>query len=311
MNFDTQDLPYVTAICPSFHRSKLLANALACFLAQDYPEDHRQLIILDDGNDFADNQGQYLRSPALISMGWHLFSAENRYPSLTEKFNAAAKHVKGQIILVWEDDDLYTQNHITNHVLAMTAVAGKHPASNYNRPWLDNGVYNKAIDWVNPIPELRPQDVDWGDFSCYSKPSSVMSDYTGQIRTENATGRFHASIGFTRYLFDKVGGWPNTKRADFDQQFMSILAQNATAIADPCEIGPPSYCFRFGSTGHYHGQSFMKSPADENWMDRIPRRPGNRSLMLYPQMDDQTKSIYSQMNAAKPNMNADQIPATV
>ncbi len=40
----------------------------------------------------------------------------------------------------------------------------------------------------------------------WSKPSTVLSDYTGQIEEEDATGRFHTSMAFTRQAFEQVGG---------------------------------------------------------------------------------------------------------
>jgi hypothetical protein len=54
----------------------------------------------------------------------------------------------------------------------------------------------------------------------WSKPSKVLSDYTGQIQEEDATGRFHASLAFTRQAFEQVDGWPLTLRGDFDQQLI-------------------------------------------------------------------------------------------
>ena len=43
----------------------------------------------------------------------------------------------------------------------------------------------------------------------------------GTIQEEDATGRFHASLAFTRQAFEQVGGWPLTLRGDFDQQLIA------------------------------------------------------------------------------------------
>jgi hypothetical protein len=51
----------------------------------------------------------------------------------------------------------------------------------------------------------------------WSKPSFVLSSYTGRLEQEDATGRFHASLAFRREIFDRIGGWPLTKRGDFDK----------------------------------------------------------------------------------------------
>lgn len=241
------DLPRVSALCPSFHRPKLLANALACWMAQDY-DGPRELIIVDDGNDFADQEGP----------NWRLVSVADRFKSLPEKFNYAASLATGDVLMVWEDDDVYLSTAISSHVAALQS------------------------DWSFPV-------------GGYSKPSKVLSTYPGHVVTEGAAGRFHASIAFTRQTFDQIGGWPLTKRADFDQQFMSLLAGAVRGeTVDPCQFAPPSYCFRYGSTGMYHGQHFMTDgPDGTEWYDRVPHQPGNRDLILHPEFDDETRAIYA------------------
>jgi hypothetical protein len=98
----------------------------------------------------------------------------------------------------------------------------------------------------------------------WSKPSKVLSDYAGQIQQEDATGRFQASLAFTRQAFEQVGGWPLTLRGDLDQQLIARLYAIGVA-GDPCEFADPSYIFRWGSTGAYHGQALMRGPDDETW----------------------------------------------
>jgi len=246
------ELPFVACLCPTFHRPKLLANALACFLAQDYPADRRGLMILDDGLDFASTDNR--THPG----GWEIISSDFRFPTLPEKFNAAANLARGcwpktEIFVVWEDDDIYLPHHISAHVNAMLTT-GAH----------------------------------------YSKPSTVLSTYPGHVVAENATGRFHASLAFSTTAFNRVGGWPATRRADFDQQLIYNLTRSESpVIVDPCLSAPPSYCFRYGSTQAYHGQHFMQSPDDEGWYDRVPRQPGNRDLILAPEFDDETKAVYA------------------
>jgi hypothetical protein len=96
----------------------------------------------------------------------------------------------------------------------------------------------------------------------WSKPSKVLSDYTGQIEEEDATGRFHASLAFTRQAFENVSGWPLTPRGDFDQQLIARL-NGLSPVADPCTFASPSYVFRWSSTGAYHGQAMMSGPENE------------------------------------------------
>lgn len=238
-------LPFVSCLCPTFHRPKLLANALACYLAQDWPADRRELIILDDGNDF---------ETADLPDNVRIISTTERFASLPEKFNAAAGMTRpeSRVFFVWEDDDIYLPHHISTHLRAKVAMQAD-----------------------------------------YSKASRVLSTYPGHVVTEGAEGRFHAEIAFNRDLFERVGGWPLTKRADFDQQFLSRLQKACYGRADTANFGPPSYCFRYGSTHAYHGQHFMQSPDDEGWYDRVPRQPGKRDQILTPAFDDETKAVYA------------------
>ena len=141
----SSELPFVSCLCPTYQRPESLENSIACFLAQDYPPDRRELIVLDDASELQNKIGD----------GWQIISIPRRFRSLPEKFNALAGLAQGEILVVWEDDDMYMPHHINNHVIAMEGNLG-------------------------------------------SKPLKVLSDYTGKLQEEVATGRFHASLAFTR-----------------------------------------------------------------------------------------------------------------
>ncbi len=181
----SRDLPFVSCLCPTYLRPKLLENSIACFLSQDYPAERRELVILDDAGQLAPQSGD----------AWEVISVARRFRSLPEKFNALAGLARGDVLVVWEDDDIYLPWHITAHVEAL-AHGG------------------------------------------FSKPSRVVSLYTGTPQEEDATGRFHASIAFTREAFDAAGGWPLMKRGDFDQQFLARLSRSSVTV-DPCRTHPP------------------------------------------------------------------------
>jgi hypothetical protein len=218
----SNELPFVSCLCPTYRRPKLLENSIACFVAQDYPADRRELIIIDDAGELQNQTGE----------GWQILSIPRRFRSLSEKFNALAGLAQGEILVVWEDDDIYLPHHISGHVAAMEGHV-------------------------------------------WSKPSKVLSDYTGQIQEEDAAGRFHASLAFTRLAFEQVGGWPLTLRGDFDQQLSSRLNAVGTP-GDPCKFTDPAYVFRWESTGAYHGQALMRGPEDEGWYQRAESAKGTR-----------------------------------
>jgi hypothetical protein len=237
------ELPFVSCLCPTYRRPKLLENSIACFLAQDYPAERRELIVLDDAGELQNQTGE----------GWQIISIARRFRSLPEKFNALAGLARGEILVVWEDDDIYLPHHISSHVAAMSG-------------------------------------------HLWSKPSKVLSDYTGEVQEEDASGRFHASIAMTRQAFEQCSGWPLTLRGDFDQQLISRL-NDIGAPGDPCTVNRPGYMFRWASTVAYHGQALMRGPEDEEWYERV-RGIGTHSCRSYdgnrrrldPHFDNQTSA---------------------
>jgi len=101
-----------------------------------------------------------------------------------------------------------------------------------------------------------------------SYPSLVWSTYTGKMEKESSGGRFWASLAIRTLEFSRLGGFVDTKRADFDQQSLGHW-RRSTSCGDPCEIGEPTYVFRWGDTGCPHSQFQMRSPDDTEWYDRL------------------------------------------
>lgn len=124
----------------------------------------------------------------------------------------------------------------------------------------------------------------------FSKPQRVFSDYTGRLEVENASGRFHSCMAFRRELIARIDGWPNTKRADFDQTLISALTRNAVGVADPWPDGMPQFCYRWRSDAA-HCQWTMRSPADEEWwgVNEHVYKPVDHVGTLIAKMDDKTR----------------------
>jgi hypothetical protein len=122
----------------------------------------------------------------------------------------------------------------------------------------------------------------------------VLSLYTGTLQEEDANGRIHASIAFTREAFDAAGGWPLTKRGDFDQQLLARLSRSSATV-DPCQTHPPSYVFRWGSTDEYHGQALMRGAEDEEWYGRIPDELFSKTI-LQVLFDPESASVFDRLD---------------
>ena len=232
--------PFISCLCPTWRRPDLLANAIACFEAQDYPADRCELIILDDAGQLREVSCEFL---PYDDRRWEIVSVFRRFNSLPEKYNALAGMAKGDVLAVWEDDDIYLPHHLS---LIAEKIKG--------RGW--------------------------------TKPNCVRSLYTGHSEIEAADGRFHASIALTREMFVRAGGWPITTDLVFDQQMFARLAVLGDGIYD---TNDPSYVFRWGSTGSYHGQGL-----GDDWWKKAANQGDMRGgpIIVEPKFDEETESVY-------------------
>jgi hypothetical protein len=237
----------ILCLCPTYGRPRLVSNALACFLAQDYPAQQRKLLILDDADQIARQEGQC----------WEVQSTPSRFSSLPAKYNAmlATERVLSSscwdAVAVWDDDDVYLPNYLSAHAEALR-----------HREW--------------------------------SHPEFVWTDYTGRLAREPAAGRFHGSVVVKRELLSQLGGWIETPRADFDQQFMAALKRFGPP-ARPQPVDRPGYVFRWQTTQHSHCQGLMSSPDNDTWYGRVRISDPSHVTQLVPTFDAVTRNYYEQL----------------
>jgi GT2 family glycosyltransferase len=101
-----ETLPLVSCIMPTYNRRPFVAQAIAYFLRQDYP--NRELIIVDDGTDPVgdlvpdDTRIRYLRLPYKSTLG--------------AKRNLSCRQAQGEIIAHWDDDDWHAPHRLRYQV---------------------------------------------------------------------------------------------------------------------------------------------------------------------------------------------------
>jgi len=107
----------IAAVTVTYKRPVQLGRMLACFLAQDH--EARELVILDDAGQYADQQGDR----------WRLVSVSKRYPTLGAKRNAAARLISPdtEAIAVWDDDDCYLPWALRASAAALEGAAWSRP----------------------------------------------------------------------------------------------------------------------------------------------------------------------------------------
>ena len=209
-------------------------------------------------------------------------------------------------LVILDDGDVFSTQHGDTWQLYSSPRRFPSITSKYNTLLDLMGKTDAVLVWEDDdtyLPDYVSKHAVAFKRSLFNKPSRVLSDYPGKIVEERSDGRFHSSIGFRTELLPIVKGWPNTKRADFDQQFIANLTKAAlehdpvNGIGDPWPTGPIPFVYRW-HTGHAHAQSTMdKGPADETWYDRSEQAYArvNHVGKLVPCLDAATKSIFQQL----------------
>ncbi|HKV11216.1 MAG TPA: glycosyltransferase, partial [Thermoanaerobaculia bacterium] len=101
--------PLVSCIMPTFNRRAFIPQAVACFLAQDYP--NLELVVVDDGNDPI--RDLLPNDPRIV------YHRLGQRMSVGAKRNHACERARGEIIVHWDDDDWYPPARVRAQVEAL------------------------------------------------------------------------------------------------------------------------------------------------------------------------------------------------
>ncbi len=244
--------PLLSAICPTYKRPALLANAVACWEAQDYPLERRELIILDDAGQFDTQHGP----------GWFLASRSERFPSLWQKFDALVGMTQGEIIVVWEDDDVYLPHHLSAIAAAFERQRSREPDPS-----------------SAPMQILMP-----GRIYCNSWLPH------GQVKEETQTIGHHGSWAYTRSLYQACGGYPaDIGRLEGDTLLGQALRRHGEVVT--YANAGPTYVYRWDPGAHPHASERGEDGFAALWQD-LGRLPLERVGKLEPRFDEETRTLY-------------------
>jgi len=101
-------LPLVSIIIPTHNRSSVLEKCLNSFLAQNYPKNKTEIIVVDDGS--TDNTAKIAKIYPKINY----YYQSNQGPSSAR--NLGINKCQGQIVLIVNDDTIPQKNLITEHI---------------------------------------------------------------------------------------------------------------------------------------------------------------------------------------------------
>ena len=106
-------LPFVSVLCPTYNRNKLLPILVQQYRMQDYPARRRELIILDDSV----NESKVLEN---VENSIKYVHVKERM-TIGEKRNWLLSRSRGEIIVWMDDDDLYRSDRISKSVKVLTS----------------------------------------------------------------------------------------------------------------------------------------------------------------------------------------------
>jgi glycosyltransferase involved in cell wall biosynthesis len=116
-----EDLPSVSIITVTKDRRTFIPLAKYCFLAQSYPEDKLEWVIVDDGKDQIKDMVSDLPNVTYVLCddregGW----------TIGAKRNLGVERAKHDILVMMDDDDVYPNNSIVTRVAFMLAGPTPH-----------------------------------------------------------------------------------------------------------------------------------------------------------------------------------------
>ncbi len=122
--------PAVTCICPTYGRFRVVRDAIACFVLQDYPGEHKLLISNDAPTPLRLTE-DYCWYRTISKEGAVRVRNGKPYPSVGVKKQALLDSVTTEFVAHWEDDDLY----LPWHLKYLISVLMTHPHADCVKPF--------------------------------------------------------------------------------------------------------------------------------------------------------------------------------
>ncbi|MCG8649919.1 MAG: glycosyltransferase family 2 protein, partial [Pirellulales bacterium] len=212
----TDDLPLISCVMPTYGRPDYVNEAVKMFLDQDYPADRRELVILNDC------AGQTFQCDLADQSGVRVINQPRKYPTLGQKRNACIELARGELIAVWDDDDLYLpwrlsfsldqmQRHRTAFYRASTYWAywgkGKLHVNQATRAWISHSLWMFRKDvWsrAGGYPNMDGGE----DTRFYERVQEVLADHADRWVTYPVPHADHYYImrGLSRYDHMSIAG---------------------------------------------------------------------------------------------------------
>lgn len=139
----------VSCVCVTHGRAHLIGEAIESFLRQDYPGPKELLIV----NDYRHQKIVWNGSPQVKVLNFR-----SRFPNLGDKRNFAVKHSTGQVIFIWDDDDISLPWRISWSLGELARLKGPmyRGLSNFM-------IWNNKMRLYRDAPYCTPKSCYWKD----------------------------------------------------------------------------------------------------------------------------------------------------
>jgi len=104
MNIETKNLPFISCKCITYGRVNLLEESIFSFLNQEYDGEKEMIIV----NDYP-YQTLHFEHPQV-----KIYNLDYTFNTIGAKENFAVSKCSGDLIAVWDDDDVALPNHLKN-----------------------------------------------------------------------------------------------------------------------------------------------------------------------------------------------------
>lgn len=112
----SQPHPPVSIVTPTYNRAKFFPALIKCIQAQTYPRGRFEWLIYDDGTERVED----IIKPYMTELNIRYFTSDTKV-LIGAKRNKLHEEARGDIIVVFDDDDYYTPDRISYAVQTLIA----------------------------------------------------------------------------------------------------------------------------------------------------------------------------------------------
>jgi glycosyltransferase involved in cell wall biosynthesis len=177
------EYPFISCKCITYGRVDTLEEAIQSFLIQEYPG-KKELIIV---NDYPLQKLVYDHPEIKI------YNMDETFPTIGDKENYAIERCSGELIAVWDDDDVALSNHLSNIAKFWkedTNIIHWETGVFYNEPSITKimGLGNSGIVYSKKAWEAigkSPIQNAGGDMTLVNKIHSLGRQYVIDVKMPN------------------------------------------------------------------------------------------------------------------------------